>query len=45
MINNYKKFGLHIKCNKYKVCDNPNGSTFSFEGCIIESSLTLCQFS
>lgn len=41
MINNYKKFGLHLKCNKYKVCDNPNGSTFptfSFEGCKIESS-------
>lgn len=26
MINNYKKFGLHLKCNKYKACDNPNGS-------------------
>lgn len=42
MNNNYKKFGLHLKCNiKYKVCDNPYGSTFptfSFEGCIIDSS-------
>lgn len=39
MINNDKKFGLYLKCNKYKVCDNLNGLIFlifSFEGCIIE---------